>query len=273
MLPGLILLAAFLYYPLAQAFGLSVFSWNLLGKPRFVGAAQYEALLGSSTFIHSLGITLLYTVVTSVLAYSLSISCALLLNQRLRGVKAARTVSIIPAIIPMVIAGLLWRFIYEPTSGPLNTILEAVGIPGQAWLQDSSLALGAIIVVSVWKDFGIYMLVLLGGLQQIPQGITEAAIVDGTNAWQRFTRVIFPMLGPANLFVLVMLIFNSFKVFDQVWVMTGGGPGDATMTIITFLYTRLFSDVGFAAAGTVVLFLLVMIPLSLQFLSRRKANA
>jgi ABC-type sugar transport system permease subunit len=273
MLPGLILLVAFLYYPLAQAFGLSAFSWKLLGQPRFVGAAQYEALLASPTFVHSLGVTAMYTIVTSIVSYCLSLGCALLLNQRLRGVKAARTVSVIPAIIPMVVAGLLWRFIYEPTSGPLNTILGVFGIHGPAWLQDSGLALGSVIMVSVWKDFGIYMLVLLGGLQQIPQEITEAARVDGANAWQRFTRVVLPMLGAANVFVVVMLVFNSVKVFDQVWVMTGGGPGDATMTIVTFLYTRLFSDVGFAAAGTVVLFLLVLIPLSIQMLGRRRAAA
>ena len=128
-------------------------------------------------------------------------------------------------------------------------------------------------LVSVWKDFGIYMLVLLGGLQQIPREIEEAASIDGATPTQTFWRVKFPMLGAVNLFVLVLLIFNSFKVFDQVWVMTEGGPGNATLTIITFLYTRMQVDIGFAAAGTTVLFLLVLIPLTLQVIARRKVKS
>lgn len=271
MLPGLALLVAFLYYPLGQSFVLSFFQWNLLGDPTFVGVRQHERLLGSDTFQQSLVTTLIYTVGVSVLAYALSLGSAVLLNRGLRIVRVVRTAAIIPAIIPMVVAGVVWKFIYEPTGGPLNAILGFAGIEGPAWLQDPVLALPAIMLVSVWKDFGIYMLVLLGGLQQIPKEISEAASIDGATAWQRFWRVHFRMLGPANLFVLVIVIFNAFKVFDQVWVMTEGGPGNATLTIITFLYTRLLTDVGFAAAGTTVLFLLIMIPLTLQVLGRRKA--
>lgn len=273
MLPGLIPLVAFLYWPLGQAFGLSFFQWNLLGTPKFVGALQYERLLASPTFHQSLWVTLVYTVGVSVVAYALSLGTAVLLNRGIAVVKGVRTVSLLPAIIPMVVAGVIWKFIYEPTGGPLNQILGWFGIDGPAWLQDPQLALPAVMLVSVWKDFGIYMLVLLGGLQQIPREIEEAASIDGASNVQSFWRVKFPMLGAVNLFVLVLLIFNSFKVFDQVWIMTEGGPGNATLTIITFLYTRLQTDVGFAAAGTVVLFLLVLIPLSLQLIARRKATA
>jgi ABC-type sugar transport system permease subunit len=273
LLPGLIPLVAFLYWPLGHAFGLSFFQWNLLGEPRFVGTLQYERLLTSDTFRQSLDVTAVYPVGVSVVAYGLSLGTAVLLNRGLRIVRWVRTVSLLPAIIPMVVAGVIWKFIYEPTGGPLNQVLGVFGIDGPAWLQNPQLALPAVMVVSVWKDFGIYMLVLLGGLQQIPREIEEAAAIDGASDWQRFWRVKFPMLGAANLFVLVLLIFNAFKVFDQVWVMTEGGPGNATLTIITFLYTRLLTDVGFAAAGTTVLFLLVLIPLSLQILARRKATA
>lgn len=273
LLPGLIPLVAFLYWPLGQSFGLSFFQWNLLGEPRFVGLLQYERLLASDTFRQSLYVTAVYTIGVSVVAYALSLGTAVLLNRGLRIVRWVRTISLLPAIIPMVVAGVIWKFIYEPTGGPLNQVLGVFGIEGPAWLQHPQLALPAVMLVSVWKDFGIYMLVLLGGLQQIPREIDEAASIDGAGAWQRFWQVKFPMLGAANLFVLVLLIFNAFKVFDQVWVMTEGGPGNATLTIITFLYTRLLTDVGFAAAGTTVLFLLVLIPLSLQILARRRAVA
>jgi len=271
VLPGLIPLVAFLYWPLGQAFGLSFFQWNLLGEPRFVGTLQYERLLASTTFHQSLIVTLVYTVGVSVAAYALSLGTAVLLDRGWRAVKFVRTVSLLPAIIPMVVAGVVWKFIFEPTGGLANQTLGVFGIDGPAWLQDPFWALPAVMLVSVWKDFGIYMLVLLGGLQSVPKEIDEAASIDGANGWQRFWQVKFPMLGAANLFVLVLLIFNAFKVFDQVWVMTEGGPGNATLTIITFLYTRLLTDVGFAAAGTTVLFLLVLIPLSLQILARRKA--
>ncbi|HLU64382.1 MAG TPA: sugar ABC transporter permease [Protaetiibacter sp.] len=273
LLPGLIPLVAFLYWPLGQSFGLSFFQWNLLGEPRFVGLLQYERLLASDTFRQSLYVTAVYTIGVSAVAYALSLGTAVLLNRGLRIVRWVRTISLLPAIIPMVVAGVIWKFIYEPTGGPLNQVLGVFGVDGPAWLQHPQLALPAVMLVSVWKDFGIYMLVLLGGLQQIPREIDEAASIDGAGAWQRFWRVKFPMLGAANLFVLVLLIFNAFKVFDQVWVMTEGGPGNATLTIITFLYTRLLTDVGFAAAGTTVLFLLVLIPLSLQILARRRAAA
>jgi ABC-type sugar transport system permease subunit len=274
MLPGLIPLVAFLYYPLGQAFGLSFFQWNLLGDPRFVGLKQYERLLTSETFGHSLVVTLVFTLGVSVAAYALSLGTATLLNRTMFGIKAVRTVAILPAIIPMVVAGVVWKFLFEPSAtGPLNSLLGFFGIPAQSWLQDSAWALPAVMLVSVWKDFGIYMLVLLGGLQQIPQEVDEAAALDGANAWQSFWRVKFPMLGAANIFVLVLLIFNAFKVFDQVWVMTEGGPGNATLTIMTFLYTRLLSDIGLAAAGTTILFLLIMIPLSLRILTQRKALA
>ena len=273
MLPGLIPLVAFLYWPLGQAFGLSFFQWNLLGDPKFVGALQYERLLASTTFHQSLVVTLVYTVGVSVKAYALSLGTAVMLNKAIAGVKAVRTITLLPAIIPMVVAGVIWKFIYEPTGGPLNQVLAVFGIDGPAWLQDPALALPSVMLVSVWKDFGIYMLVLLGGLQQIPREIEEAASIDGATSTQTFWRVKFPMLGAVNLFVLVLLIFNSFKVFDQVWVMTEGGPGNATLTIITFLYTRMQTDIGFAAAGTTVLFLLVLIPLTLQVVARRKVKA
>ena len=273
MLPGLIPLVAFLYWPLGQAFGLSFFQWNLLGDPKFVGTLQYERLIASETFHQSLMVTLVYTVGVSITAYALSLGAAVMLNKAIRGVKAVRTVSLLPAIIPMVVAGVIWKFIYEPTGGPLNQMLAVFGIEGPAWLQDPALALPSVMLVSVWKDFGIYMLVLLGGLQQIPRDIEEAAWIDGATPTQTFWRVKFPMLGAVNLFVLVLLIFNSFKVFDQVWVMTEGGPGNATLTIITFLYTRMQVDIGFAAAGTTVLFLLVLIPLALQVIARRKVKS
>ena len=123
MLPGLIPLVAFLYWPLGQAFGLSFFQWNLLGDPKFVGTLQYERLIASETFHQSLMVTLVYTVGVSITAYALSLGTAVMLNKAIRGVKAVRTVSLLPAIIPMVVAGVIWKFIYEPTGGPLNQVL------------------------------------------------------------------------------------------------------------------------------------------------------
>lgn len=264
MLPALVVLAAFNYYPLAQSARWSFYSWNLLGEPRYLGWENYASLFSAVLFRRSLLNTGLFTLGVVMGTYVLALVSALLVNQRLFLSKPGRTLMVLPTIIPMVIAGFIWRWIYQPRGGLLNNVLALVGIEGPLWLFDGRFALPSIMVVSIWKDFGIYMLVLFGGLQQIPEDIHEAALIDTATPWQRFRYVTFPMLRPANFFVVLLAIFNSFRVFDQVWVMTEGGPGNATQTIVTYIYTRLFTDVGFAAAASIVLFVLLMVVTLMQ---------
>ncbi|MFB7383736.1 carbohydrate ABC transporter permease, partial [Kitasatospora purpeofusca] len=237
---------------------LSTDHWNLLGPRTFVGAENYTNILGAGTFRESLLNTLVFTVITIAGTYALALATAMAANRELASARFVRTVTVLPAVIPMVVAGLVWKWLYEPDHGLINTLIGLFGADGARWLFDNDLALPAVAVVSIWKEFGIYALILLGGLQRIPDEIYEAATIDRAGPWRQFRSITLPMLRPATAAVLLLLLFNSFKVFDQVWVMTEGGPGTATLTVVTFIYTRLLTDVGVASAASVVLFVILL---------------
>jgi ABC-type sugar transport system permease subunit len=258
VLPAIVIIGTFVFYPMAQAFYLSFFRWNLFGDPSYTGWDNYQALFNSEPFRYSLRNTALFTIGNLIGTYVLALGAALLVNNELRGIKFFRTVNVLPVVIPMVIAGLIWKWIYEPQYGLANTMLALFGQDGLNWLFDSSLALPSVLLVTIWKDFGIYMLVLLAGLQGIPRDLIEAAVLDRASWWQQLRHVILPQLRPASFFVVILVMFNSFKIFDQVWVMTEGGPGNATLTVVSFIYSRLFTNVGIAAAASVLLFVLLV---------------
>ncbi|MFF6984607.1 carbohydrate ABC transporter permease [Streptomyces sp. NPDC008343] len=268
--PALLIIVGFTFYPMVQSMLLSTDRWNLLGPKTFVGAENYRTILAAGTFRESLLNTLVFTVMTLVGTYVLALATAMAANRELASARFVRTITVLPAVIPMVVAGLIWKWLYEPDHGLVNTLFGLVGVDGARWLFDNHLALPAVALVSVWKEFGIYALILLGGLQRIPDEIYEAATIDRASPWRQFRSITLPMLRPATAAVFLLLLFNSFKVFDQVWVMTEGGPGNATLTVVTFIYTRLLTDVGVASAASVVLFviLLAITVIRLKFTSR-----
>ncbi|MFF2040848.1 carbohydrate ABC transporter permease [Kitasatospora sp. NPDC058170] len=256
--PALVVILGFTFYPMVQSMLLSTDHWNLLGPRTFVGTENYQNVLGAGTFRTSLLNTLVFTAITIAGTYVLALATALAANRELASARFVRTVTVLPAVIPMVVAGLVWKWLYEPDHGLVNTLIGLFGADGARWLFDNDLALPAVAVVSIWKEFGIYALILLGGLQRIPDEIYEAATIDRAGPWRQFRSITLPMLRPATAAVFLLLLFNSFKVFDQVWVMTEGGPGTATLTVVTFIYTRLLSDVGVASAASVVLFVILL---------------
>ncbi|MFF1977391.1 carbohydrate ABC transporter permease, partial [Streptomyces sp. NPDC058204] len=257
--PALLIILGFTFYPMVQSMLLSTDRWNMLGPRRYVGAENYTTILAPGTFRESLLNTLVFTVLTLVGTYVLALATALAANRELASARFVRTVTVLPAVIPMVVAGLIWKWLYEPDHGLVNTLTGLVGVDGARWLFDQDLALPAVALVSVWKDFGIYALILLGGLQRIPAELYEAATLDRAGPWRQFRSVTLPLLRPAGAAVFLLLVFNSFKVFDQVWVMTEGGPGTATTTVVTFIYTKLLTDVGVASAASVVLFVILLL--------------
>lgn len=259
VLPALAVIIGFTFYPMAQAMFLSLYRWNLLGSKTYVGLDNYGTVLAAGTFRLSLINTVVFTTGTLAGTYLLALGTALLVNRELKAVRLARAVTVLPAIIPMVVAGLIWKWLYEPQDGLINATIALFGGKGAAWLFDSTLALPAIMLVSIWKDFGVYALVLLGGLQRIPVELYEAAAIDQASPWQRFRSITMPLLRPATAVVTLLLLFSSFKVFDQVWVMTGGGPGNATLTVVTFIYSQLLTNVGVAATASVVLFVILLV--------------
>ena len=274
LLPAAVILGTFTYYPLWRSIQLSFTKWNLLSDPQPVGWDNYALLADSSEFRATIFVTVVFTGGNLVGTYLLAFASALLLRQTFRGVKLVRSSILIPTVIPMVVAGLTWRWMLEPSTGLIDQGLGALGLFQPNWLFDPQLALLSVVAVSIWRDFGIYMLVLLGGLLAIPKEITEAADLDGASGWQRLFRVTMPMIAAANAFVIVLVLFNSIKAFDQIWVMTQGGPGGATTTILTYVFNKISSgQVGLAAAASVILFLVVFILVIARATLERNQNA
>ncbi|GMA15326.1 sugar ABC transporter permease (plasmid) [Deinococcus metallilatus] len=272
--PDVIGLAVFVVLPIVAALVISFTNWNALGSPSWVGAANYQRLLADPVFWSSLRVTALYTVIYVPLVFAVSLGLALLANQRLPLIGAFRTIFFVPVVLSLVVTGLMWRFIFDEQVGLLNYALSLVHLPPRAWLGDVNLALPAIIVVSVWINMGYYMTIFLAGLQDIPREYYEAARIDGAGGWQSFWRITLPLLRPTSLFVLVVTLIGSFQVFDQIWVMTKGGPADATQVTVIYIYKQAFQylSLGYASAIAFALFLVIFVVSLAQFWLVRKED-
>lgn len=221
VLPVVIIFVMFRFLPIAGAGGMSLTKYTLSGETTFKGTDNYERLLGDDLFWHSLTTTILYVIVFVPLMLVVSMIAALLLNSVARFTGLFRSLLFLPYVTSFVMAGIIWTWIYS-TDGPINTLLDNVGLPAVGFLTgDQLLVLGSLALVSVWKGFGYAMLILLAGLKAQSRDIHEAARIDGANAWQEFWHVTLPMLKPVVFFVLVIETIFSFKVFDTMYVMTG----------------------------------------------------
>lgn len=270
--PDVIGLAVFVVLPILAALAISFTNWNALGSPSWVGSANYQRLLADPVFWSSLRVTALYTVIYVPLIFAVSLGLALLANQRLPAIGIFRTLFFVPVVLSLVVTGLMWRFIFDEQVGLLNYALSLVHIAPRAWLGDVNLALPAIIGVSVWINMGYYMTIFLAGLQDIPREYYDAARMDGAGGWHAFWQITLPLLRPTSLFVLVVTLIGSFQVFDQIWVMTKGGPADATQVTVIYIYKQAFQylNLGYASAIAFALFLVIfMVSLAQFWLIRR----
>ncbi|MFI7440065.1 carbohydrate ABC transporter permease [Nonomuraea indica] len=260
VLPVLVLFLIFRIFPTLGAAGMSLTDWNIGGEWSFVGADNYARLLDDTNFWTSLRVTLVYAAVYVPLTLLVALGTALLLNQVvfLRGL--FRGMLFLPYVTSFVLAGIIWRWIYE-FDGLINGLLAKADLGPVAFLEQSALVLPALAVVSVWKGFGYSMLILLAGLKSIPGSYLEAATVDGASPWQRFRRITLPLLKPTLFFVLVIETISAFQTFDTIYVMTGGGPARATYTLIYGIYEHGFRsfDFGYAATWGMVLFAIVLV--------------
>jgi len=272
--PGLSSLLLFTVGPILASLGLTLFDWDLLTPPRFVGLQNYIDLGRDSDFWAALRHTMLFIggYVPSVTALALLV--ALVLNTRLRGIAVLRTAFFLPVVCSWVAVALLWSWLFNPKYGLVNHLLSLVGIVGPDWLFDRTWAMPAIILTSVWKDLGFVMVVFLAGLQAIADDYYEAAALDGANAWQQLRTITIPLLAPTMFFVTVISLINSFQVFDQVWVMTGGGPAGATSVLVEQIVKHAFSygRMGYAAAMSWVLFALVFSVTLVQLRLQRRGT-
>jgi multiple sugar transport system permease protein len=268
LLPSFLGLLAFSLLPIIAVFVLSFFNWGLISQPTFVGLQNYRTMFSSTSFWHSLLVTFEYILLNIPMQTVFALLLALLLNQKIPGRGIFRTLFVVPWMATAVAMGIVWQWIFDPQSGALNTFLSIFHITGPAWLSSTTWALPAIAAVNIWQYTGYNMLFFLAGLQGIPPDFYEATSLDGANAVQKFFTITLPLLSPTLFFVLVTDIIGSAQVFDTVYVMTKGGPGNATSVLNFNIFRQAFEffHAGYASALSMVLFLILLIITLLQVL-------
>lgn len=258
--PWLIGFLVFTLGGFAASLYLSLTRWNIVTPARWVGLANYDALLHRDPlFWTSLGVTLKYAAVAVPLGVIAGVALALLLNAEVRGVAVYRTIMFLPSIVPAVASSVVFVWLLNPQIGLVNIILKRFGILGPAWLQDTQWALWSLVGMSLW-GVGGSMVIYLAGLKDIPVHLYEAATLDGAGPWHRMRRITLPMLSPVIFFNLVMGVIGAFQTFTQAFIMTAGGPEDSTTFYALYLFNRAwrYGDMGYASAMAWILFVLVV---------------
>lgn len=274
ILPAFVLFAVFIFLPLIYGLIMSFTDYGGFNiKPNFVGLDNYAKLLRDEYFLISLKNNMIYTGLFVPLTMVLALFSAIALNNVLHLRKYLRMAFYFPQITSMVSIAIVWGLLLNPLSGPVNSMLKAVGIANPPeWLMSSHWALLAIVLVAAWKSFGYYMIILLAGIQGIPEYLYESAKLDGAGKFQRFLYVTLPGLSPTLFMVLILTVINSFQVFDLVSVMTDGGPGRSTNVLVFRIYQEAFVHyrMGYSAAMSMVLFLIIMTVSLIQFKLEKK---
>jgi len=275
LLPFLVCYLIFLIFPIVQGMYVSLTNWDMMRPEKpFVGLDNFKLLLfRDSLFWPSVKATAWYIFLNVPIKIAFGLLLALALNQRLKSTVIHRTILFIPFVINTAAIGLLWNWILDPQVGLLNYYLVRLGLPPQKWLVNPSWTIFAVVGVTFWWSIAFNTIVFLAGLQEIPEKFYEAAKIDGANAWDCFWNITFPCLAPTTLFVTVMQIIGSFQAFGNIYLLTGGGPVNATRVLMIHLYETGFSyfRMGPAAAIAVILFIIVMILTIMQlWFFRRK---
>nr|WP_275440054.1 sugar ABC transporter permease [Paenibacillus sp. ACRRY] len=278
-LPAVLLYVMFFIYPSIQSFYYSLTDWNGINPEfNFVGMDNFMYLLEDLRFRTALGNTLWYAVGLTLGQSILGLLLALLLHGGFKGQSFFRSIFFSPQIMSLLAIGYIWAYIYDPTTGSLNTILTSLGLSELAmnWLGDMDLALWSIIAVSIWQGAGWCMLIFLANLQSVPKELYEAASIDGAGVMKQFLNVTFPLLGPAITITLVTGMINGLKAFDLIMSMTKGGPGYVTESISTVMYDTAFTRnlFGEAQAMGVVMFIIIFVitMIQLTFLRKREVD-
>jgi len=261
ILPDILGLLVFMVLPALMAFYVSMTDWQLMGPVEgFVGFRNYAMILRDPKFWASLGRGARYAIGFVPVVYTLALGMALLLTRRSRATGFFRTIYFMPVAMSLVIAGVVWRFMLDPGVGLVNQTLRAVGLPTSRWMGSVDTAMYSVILPAIWKSAGYFMVILLAGIQDIPRAYLESAAMDGANRWEILRHIIMPLLKPTSFFALVILTLGAVQAFDQIWVMTRGGPAYATYTSVMYIYEEAFRywRFGYSTAMSVVLFGLLL---------------
>ena len=268
--PNFIGFAVFTLGPIVFAFVLAFMRWDGSNPMQFVGLANFWRLFTDRVFQAAFWNTIIYTGFTVPLTLVCALGLAILLNQKIFGRDFFRTVAFFPYVASLVAVAVVWNMIFNPDFGPVNMVLYTLGVDPKdlpKWAADRHWAMVTVIMFSVWKYMGYFMVIYLAGLQGISPELYEAANIDGASAWQKFWYITLPQLAPTTFFVSVMLTIQSFKVFDQVYMITQGGPGTSTLMLVYHIYNEAFVswDLGYSSMVALVLFLLVLAITIVQF--------
>ena len=266
--PAAILLISFTHYPTVATVYESLFSKGSSIRPsKFIGTGNYESMMADPIFWKVLSNNLWFALGTIPTSVALAIGMALLVNKALPGRSLLRLAYFTPTILPMIAVANIWLFFYSPDIGLIDRLLGIAGLPGHNWLGDPDTVLPAIIVMTVWKEAGFFMIFYLAALQNLPPELEEAAKLEGASRWYYFRRVVFPLLMPTTLFVLINAVLNSFKLVDHLFVLTKGGPDNASNLLLYYIYENAFSyfDTNYAATLTAVLLALLAVLALVQF--------
>ena len=270
--PNFIGFIIFMLFPICFAFYIMLTDWSLAKPPEFVGLKNFDTMINDRLFWKSLLNSFYYTFVAVPTGIFIAFWLALALNRKMRGIIFFRTVYFLPQITLTVAAATVWRWIYQPEIGMINHMLEFIGVDGPKWIHDTKWAMPSVIIMSNWQGIGFAMLILLAGLQGIPEEYYEAASIDGASGWQRMRYVTLPMLSPAIFFVVVTSLIGAFQAFDQFYVLTEGGPAHATTPLTLYIFQNAFRffKMGYGAALAAVLFVIILIITIVQWhLARR----
>ena len=268
--PNFIGFCVFTLVPMVFAIALAFCAWDGRHDIEFVGLANFIKLFTTDkTFQAALVNTIVYVIGTVPLTLACSLAMAVLLNQNVRLRNFFRTVAFFPYVASLVAVAAVWNMIFNPAMGPVNMLLSQLGVENlPRWAAGKDTAMLTVVLFSVWKNMGYYMVIYLAGLQGCNPDLNEAAELDGANRWQQFWHITLPQLRPTTFFVIIMLTISGFKVYDQMYMITQGGPGTATMTLVYYIDNVAFVNTpkyGYASAISMVLFVLVLIVTIIQF--------
>lgn len=262
LLPNLLGLTVFVFVPMVYAFYVSLHDWNALSPKVFIGFDNYKKLAEDKDWWQSVYRTFIFTIIYVPLLVGSSLFFAVVMNnikKKFEGL--ARTLFLLPFAITSVISAVIWMFLYDPRNGFINQLLDLLGIPTQQFLGSTSQAMIAIIIVILWINLGYNMMIFLAAIKEIPTDYYEAAQIDGATGWRAFWNITLPLLRPTTIFILIVTTIGSFQVFDQIMVMTKGGPANSTMVSVLYIYKQAFEflNMGYASALAVVLFLIIFV--------------
>ena len=273
ILPNFIGFFIFIFIPVMFSLALSFSDWDGFTEMKFAGLENFINIFKDRVFVSAIWQTAYFSIFTVLFSMIASLALALLLNQKMKGRGFFRSALFFPYVASVVAVSVVFNAMLQPEYGPVNEFLKAIGIsnpPG--WLASTTWVIPGLIIVNVWRNMGYFMIIYLSGLQSIDPSLYEAAELDGVKGWSRFWKITWPLLSPSTFFVVMMLVINSFKVFDLVWLMTNGGPGTSSTMISQYIYNQAFIswDYGKSSAAAMILFVIVALLTAFQFKAEKK---